>query len=324
MRKLQNVDLKKYTTAGVGGLAKLFYKAPTAEKLIEAVLLAKHQKLPYLILGEGSNVLISDEGFPGVVIKNEIRGIIGFKQIIKVGAGTLLSKLVTITIRQGLSGLQKLSGIPGTVGGAVYGNAGAYGTSISDYITRVIAFDPITEKTVSLTRKQCLFSYRDSIFKKGGFIILEVHFKLSKLPNQTLKMETRKILQQRAAKNYQEGKSPGSFFKNIPQEALPKKILKLIPQEKIIHGKIPAGFLLEQVGAKNMQIGKIKVSQNHANLLINLGDGTSADFYALALELMKKVKEKFGITLEPEVQLINLPPLHIASSYLYISCLPIL
>lgn len=308
---LKNVLLKKYTTAQIGGPAKLFYKANTAEKLIEAVLLAKKQKLPYLILGGGSNVLISDAGFSGLVIKNNVTDIEGFKGIVKVGAGTLLSKLVSLTIRQNLAGLQKMAGIPGTVGGAVYGNAGAYSTSISDHITKVITFNPIAEKTTSLTYKQCQFDYRDSVFKRNNLIILEVHFKLSSLQGQALEVQMKEILQQRRAKNYWQGKSPGSFFKNIPLDKIPKKYLQLITKSEIIHGKIPAGYLLETIGAKNMQIGQIKVSQNHANLLINLGDGRAADFYALVLELMKKVRKKFGITLEPEVQLINLPPLQI-------------
>lgn len=306
MRTLQNVDLKKYTTVGIGGPAKYFYKADTAEKLIEAVKWTKKQKLPYLILGEGSNMLISDKGFPGFVIKNNLQGIIGFRQILKVGTGTLLSQLVAASVRQNLEGLQKLAGIPGTVGGAVYGNAGAYGTSISEHITKVVCFDPKTEKATSLTKKQCRFDYRDSIFKKNKYIILEVHFKLSRLPSNASEAEMKDVLKQRAKKNYWEGKSPGSFFKNIPVDKLPQKYLAKIPKDQINHGKIPAGYLLEQVGAKNMQVGQIKVSQNHANLLINMGNGTADDFCKLAEDLIKKVKEKFGITLEPEVQLINI------------------
>lgn len=302
----KNVLLKKYTTLGIGGAAKFFYQATSVEKLIEAVILVKKQKLPFLILGEGSNVLIADAGFPGLVIKNNIKGIIGFRQILKVGTGTLLSQLVTTSVRQNLEGLQKLAGIPGTVGGAVYGNAGAYGESISDHITRVVTFDPKTEKTINLTKKQCQFGYRDSIFKKNNFIILEIHFNLIKVTGKSLQTEMKAILKQRAGKNYWEGKSPGSFFKNIPVEKFPKKYLRLIPKDQINHGKIPAGYLLEQVGAINQQIGQIKVSKIHANLIINLGNGKAADFCQLAQDLMKKVKDKFGIILEPEVQLINI------------------
>ncbi|MDO8638006.1 MAG: UDP-N-acetylmuramate dehydrogenase [Candidatus Daviesbacteria bacterium] len=304
IRFQKNVLLKNYTTAGVGGPAKYFYKAASVEKLIEATEFANSQNLPVLILGEGSNLLISDAGFPGVVIKNEIKGILGFKQILKVGAGTLLSQLVATTVRQNLAGLQKLAGIPGTVGGAIRGNAGAYGSSIGDCITKVTTFDPANKKLINFTKKQCQFNYRDSIFKRNNLIILGGHFKLIKgLKN--LKKESEKILKDRLSKNYWEGKNPGSFFKNILAENLSEEILKLIPQDKIMHGKIPAGFLLESIGAKGMKVGKVEVSLNHANLLINKGGGKTSDFIKLAGVLAKKVKDKYGINLEPEVQIVN-------------------
>lgn len=317
IRFQKNIILKNYITAGVGGPAKYFLKAKFVEKLTEAVDFASKQNLPILILGGGSNLIIADAEFPGVVIKNEIKGILGFRQIFKVGAGTLLPELVNLTVSKKLSGLEKLVGIPGTVGGAIYGNAGAYGASIGDFVTRVIAFDPKKKKTVSLTKKQCKFAYRDSVFKNNGLkgaspqaslIILEAHFKLAKADGKILKQEARKILKDRLSKNYWEGKNPGSFFKNVLTENLPKEILKLISEDKIIHGKIPAGYLLESVGAKGMKEGKVEVSKNHANLLINKGGGKASDFIKLASILTKKVEDKYGITLEPEVQIISYNP----------------
>lgn len=304
IRFQKNIILKNYTTAGVGGPAKYFYKAASVEKLMEAVEFANKQNLPILILGGGSNLLISDAGFPGVVIKNEIKGILGFKQIFKIGAGTLLPELVNLTISKKLSGFEKLVGIPGTVGGAIRGNSGAYGVSVGDSITRVIAFDIKKKKTVSLTKKQCQFAYRDSIFKKNNLIILEGHFKFTKTTGETLKQTAQTILKDRLSKNYWEGKNPGSFFKNVLAENVSQETSKLIPKDKIIYGKIPVGFLLESVGAKGMKSGKIKVSDNHANLLINTGDGKASDFIKIASILAKKVKDKYGITLEPEVQII--------------------
>lgn len=304
MKFQKNVILNKYTTAGVGGPAKYFYKATSVEKLMEATDFANKQNLPVLILGGGSNLLISDAGFPGVIIKNEIKGIIGFKQILKVGAGTLLSEFVNLTVSRGLFGLEKLIGIPGTVGGAIRGNAGAYGSSISDCITKVTAFDPANKKLINLTKRQCKFSYRDSIFKRNNLVILEGHFKLTKTTGETLKQTAQAVLKDRLSKNYWEGKNPGSFFKNVPLESLSEKMLNLIPKDKIILGKVPAGFLLESVGAKGMKSGKIEVSKNHANLLINTGDGKASDFIKLASILAKKVKDKYGIELEPEVQVI--------------------
>lgn len=301
-----NISLAKLTTAGVGGPAKFFYKATSVGKLIEAIKWANAQKLPYFILGGGSNIIVADAGFPGLVIQNSIKSLVGFAPIIKVGAGVSLSQLVATSVRQKLSGLQKLAGIPGTVGGAIYGNAGAYGSAISDHLTKITAFDPTKSKIVSFTKKKCQFGYRSSVFKENHFIILEAQFKLKKLPAQNLTAEVKEILKQRQAKNFWQGKCPGSFFQNIPVDKIPPKYLQLIPKEKIIFGKIPAGYLLESIGAKGQRVGNVQVSLTHANLLLNLGGGKAVDFENLALKLMKKVKAKFGITLEPEVQLIGL------------------
>ncbi|MDD2822620.1 MAG: UDP-N-acetylmuramate dehydrogenase [Candidatus Daviesbacteria bacterium] len=309
MKVQKDIILSNLNTSGVGGPAKYFYSAKTPEKMVEAINWALSKKLPYLILGSGSNVLIADDGFPGLVIKNSIKGIIGFRQILKVGSGTLLSQLVSLSVKQDLTGVEKLAGIPGTVGGAIYGNAGAYGTAASDNLTRVICFDPQKKAVVSLTKKQCKFDYRDSIFKKNNYVILEAHFKLAKAQPHTVAKEVKNILKTRAGKNFWEGKNPGSFFKNIPVENMPPESLKLIPKDKIVHGKITAGFLLDSIGAKGKKVGDVKVSNGHANLIVNTGNAKTADFIELASSLIKEVKEKFGVTLEPEVQLINTPPL---------------
>jgi len=307
MRTQKNVILSTFNTSGVGGPAKYFYNAPSTEKLIEAVNWATAKKIPFFILGSGSNVLISDKGFPGLVIKNNIKGIVGFRQILKVGTGTLLSQLISIATKQNLSGVEKLAGIPGTVGGAIFGNAGAYGAATGDNVTRVVCFDPEKKAIVSLTKKQCKFDYRDSIFKKNKYIILEAHFKLVKLQGQALEAQVKDILKQRAKLKYGQGKSPGSFFKNILIENLSPESLKLIPKDKIVHGKITAGYLLDSIGAKGRKVGGVEVSDAHANLILNTGGAKTEDFIKLASGLVKDVQEKFGITLEPEVQLINLP-----------------
>ncbi len=203
--------------------------------------------------------------------------------------------------------MQRLTGIPGTVGGAVYGNAGAYGQTISDSIEKVTAFDG--SEIVTLTREDCGFSYRDSSFKKNNLIILEVYFKLKRSEPEGLKREADETLRKRTTK-YKPGiKCPGSFFKNVLMENLIPEQKKLIPDKTDTFGKVPAWFFLDSVGAKGQIKGKIQIADFHGNLFINDGGGTAKDFYNLAKEQQEKVKEKFGITLEPEVQLINLPPL---------------
>lgn len=303
MQFLDNYPLKNVTTLCIGGPAKKFVAVSSQEELIEAIEFAKKENLSYLVIGGGSNLLIADEGFDGVVIKNEITGITRDGNKVSVKSGTSLQNLVDYTLQNGLSGLQKLTGIPGTVGGAVYGNAGAYGQSISDHIVNVMLINS------SVTKKACHFNYRDSIFKKTHEIILEVTFQLEPGDPETLKKEAEEVLSKRAVKYPPGVRCPGSFFKNLIASDLPPDVLKNIAPEKIVFGKVPAGILLEEVGAKGQTSDGIEIASHHANLFINNGTGTAKAFYDLAKTYASKVKEKFGITLEPEVQLINLPPL---------------
>ncbi|OGE62853.1 UDP-N-acetylenolpyruvoylglucosamine reductase [Candidatus Daviesbacteria bacterium RIFCSPLOWO2_01_FULL_40_27] len=304
-----NYPMNQITTLGIGGLAKKFVVVTTFEELIEAVEYAQGQRLPYLVIGGGSNLLISDEGVDCLVIKNEMTAVVQNDTEITVKSGTPLQELVDYTISHGLADLQKLTGIPGTVGGAVYGNAGAYGQTISDHLTAVSVLNTNNLTTEQLNNSDCLFNYRDSIFKKTHDTIVEVHFQLERGDPHILQQEARDVLSKRLVKYPPGIKCPGSFFKNLVASEIPQEILKNIPQEKIVFGKLPAGALLEEVGAKGQKSDGIEIAPYHANLFINQGSGSAKAFYNLAKAYALKVKEKFGITLEPEVQLINLPPL---------------
>jgi|SRR3989344_1492436 len=301
-----NFPLNQTTTLKIGGPAKKFAAVKTDRELIEAINCAKENSLEFLAIGGGSNLLVSDKGVDKLIIKNEIIGISKKDDMIIAKSGTILQDLVDYAINNGLAGLQKLAGIPGTLGGAVFGNAGAYGQTISDHIVRVKVYDG--EKVISFSSDQCKFNYRDSSFKKNHFIILAVTFKLVTKDTNILKKESVEIMEQRLKKYHPGLKCPGSFFKNIVANSLSKETLSKIPSEKITYGKIPAGYLLESVGAKGQKLGKIEVASYHGNLFINTGRGSAKDFYELAKSYFEKVKEKYGITLEPEVQLINLPP----------------
>jgi len=329
----ENIPLSSLTTLKIGGPARWFIEVTTQEDLTGAIKYAKQKNIPYLLIGGGSNLLVSDQGFPGLVIKNQVTGIravipakAGIQEktgsrinsqregvlpgmTIVVQAGTDLNDLVDYTITHGLDGISTMKGIPGTVGGAVYGSAGAYGDNIRDYLVNIRCFDG--ERIVEIGKDDYQTGYRDSIFKTQlNLIILEVWFSgFPKADPQKLLDESIHILSIRSEKYPPDTLCPGSFFKNVPIDNLSQEVLNKIPQEKIRFNKIPAGFLLEAVGAKGDQIGQIKVAQNHANTFINLGHGSASDFYNLALKHQQAVKDKFGITLEPEVQLINLPPL---------------
>src|SRR3989338_3116237 len=304
-----NYPLSQITTLQIGGPARQFVAVTTQQDLIEAIKYAHQNSLPFLVIGGGSNLLVSDEPVNKLIIKNEVEGITKVVRFLTVKSGAKLQHLADYSIANNLSGLQKLSGIPGTLGGAIFGNAGAYGQTISDYLREVICVKPQTGEVITLQKDECEFDYRYSIFKKNGWIVLEVIFKLDLGKSKDLRKEADEILEKRLIKYPKGIKCPGSFFKNLVAEKLPKEILKKIPQEKIVYGKLPAGSLLEMVGAKGDKLGEIEIAPYHANLFINKGEGKASDFYTLAKKYAHKVKQKFGITLEPEVQLINLPPL---------------
>jgi UDP-N-acetylmuramate dehydrogenase len=304
----QNLPLSDFTTLKIGGPAKFFVEVKNEEELIEALKFAQEKNIQYLIIGGGSNLLVSDSGFDGLIIKNNLTSITQEESFIHVQAGTTLQELVDSSNDHQLSGLQKLTGIPGTVGGAIYGNAGAYGQTISDHLKEVVTLNPKTFEKINLSKEECHFSYRDSGFKTNNLLILSVVFQLTQTKEDLLK-ESAEVLEKRL-KKYKPGVlCPGSFFKNVLMEDLNEEQKKLIPEDRDYYGKVPAWFFLDEVGARNDQLGQIKISDFHGNLFMNLGDGTAEDFYNLAKKYFDKVKEKFDIELEPEVQIINLPPL---------------
>lgn len=303
----ENFPMSELTTLKIGGPARFFTTAKTTEELIETIKFAQVHNLPFLVIGGGSNLLVSDEGVNKLVIKNDSEGITKYRQFLTVKSGTILQYLVDYSIKVGLSGFEKLTGIPGTVGGAVYGNAGAYGQSVSEHLREVTCFTG--SEIVVLQQDECEFSYRDSIFKRNGWVVLEVKFKLGLGDSEKMFLESEEVLKKRLIKYPKGILCPGSFFKNLIASEISKQALAKIPKEKIVFGKLPAGTLLEMVGAKGDRLGQIEIASYHANLFFNKGGGQAHDFYRLAKRYVQKVKEEFGITLEPEVQLINLPPL---------------
>jgi len=319
LKFIDNYQLKNITTLQIGGPAKKFISINSVEELKEAIQYAKSHNLDYLVIGGGSNLLVSDQGVDKLIIKNEITGISTSKESepclpagrpafeVRVNSGTVLQDLVGYTITHGLSGIHKLTGIPGTVGGAVYGNAGAYGQTISDHLTEVTAYDG--HQIITLSKDQCSFDYRESGFKKTDYTILEIKFHLEDGDSKILEQEAKDVLSKRLVKYPPGIKCPGSFFKNLVVDKLPKEVLKQIPEDKITYGKLSAGYLLETVGAQGQKLDGIEIASYHANLFVNKGGGTAKDFYELAKKYAQLVKDKFGIILEPEVQLINLPPL---------------
>lgn len=311
MKIEENVLFSTITTVAIGGPARYLILVQSSDELPKALEFAKQKKLPFIVIGGASNLLVSDEGFAGVIIKMESVGIsLTDDNSITLQAGTPLQDLVDYTIEHSLEGIQRMTGIPGTVGGAIYGNAGAYGQMISDNCTSVTVFDPQTSTTRTLTRGECGFSYRQSDFPNNNLVILHSVHKFNKADKNILRKEAAKTLKLRR-KKYKPGLlCPGSFFKNFLTSKIPQKVLDRLPPREDTFGKTPAYIFLEQLGAKGDRVGDIQVALFHANLIVNLGNGTAKDFWALTKKWFDKIKKEYGIELEPEVQFINLPPLH--------------
>jgi UDP-N-acetylmuramate dehydrogenase len=301
--------MSRFTTTGIGGPARHLVRARTQGDLARYVGLAREAELPYLLLGGGSNLLVSDHGIDSLVIRAENTGIDRKGDVLTVQAGTALQELVDYTVSHGLDGMHRMTGIPGTVGGAVYGNAGAYGQTISDHLEEAIVFDG--RAVVSLAKAQCGFGYRHSAFKANRFVVLAARFRLPAGDPRTLAADSNSILSQRLLKYPVGLRCPGSFFMNVPVDRISSESLTRIPTEKVLFGKVPAGYLLEQVGAKGQRLGDIEIARSNANLFMNVGEGRAADFWHLAAAQAAKVNERFAITLIPEVQLINLPPIRV-------------
>lgn len=295
--------ISAHTTLGIGGPAKYFLEVRNIEKLKVALYECRKANIKYFVLGNGSNMLVSDEGFDGLIILNKFSYLKNIGKTFSVGAGILIQDFIDYVIDKGYAGIEKMSGIPGSVGGAIYGNAGAYGQTISDCLTKVTAFDGSNIKTFD--KNMCEFGYRESVFKKNNNIIIGAEFVFERGEKEFLKKISLDTIQLRAQKYSQGIRCPGSYFKNIIASRLKPSVLKSIPVDKITYGKIPAGYLMESVGAKGCQKGNIKIAEHHGNLIVNEGGGTAKDFKELADIYAKKVKEKFGIVLEPEVQLLG-------------------
>ena len=332
-------SLSKYTTLKVGGPATRLVHARSEEELISAISTADDAGEQVLILGGGSNVLVSDTGFNGVVIRVETSG--NSYEIdacsggmLQVSAGDDWDEFVQFTLDKGLANLESLSGIPGTIGGAPIQNIGAYGHEASEVIARVRVYDRHEKKVKTFAAADCDFSYRSSIFKKsaGRYVILDVTFQLrhgvESLPimyeelasalgvkigdRVDTKLVRETVLKLRSKKGMLEGEvaSAGSFFTNpiiSAQDAA--KLPETAPRWNQPDGRVKtsAAWLMEHAGVhKGDALGGAAISPKHVLALSNMGDATAEDIVKLARSARDKVREVFGITLEAEVAFVGI------------------
>jgi UDP-N-acetylmuramate dehydrogenase len=294
--------LKNYTTLRIGGPAKEFFSFENKQELLQRI--EEVGESSFFVLGGGSNVLFSDKGYQGVILKNEMRKV-KTKNETKVfsESGASLAKVLSFCLSHGLSGLEWSAGIPGTIGGAVRGNAGAFGKSMQDSVVSVTAYDVQKKKEINLKNKECFFDYRESVFKKKkSLIILSVEMNFKKKDVKEINEKIKEVLSSRKKKQPQ-GFSAGSVFKNylIKNEKEKKEIMTRNPEIIIKDNYVPAAFLIEKAGLKGKTINKAMFSRVHANFIINLGQAKSKDVSALISMAEKKVKEKFNINLEKEI-----------------------
>lgn len=305
---LENEPLANHCTFKIGGQARYFFVAKSAEEVKHAVEVAQELNLIFFVLSSGSNVLFSDDGFDGLVIKiQNMKYELQDTKII-VEAGVKLAEVVKVAAEQGLSGLGWAAGIPGTVGGAVRGNAGAYGKATSDAVEEVEVLNQKL-KVEKYKKEDCKFGYRESIFKKEGGIVLKIIFKLAPGDKNKIKEEMDKIFAARDGK-IPTDPSAGSFFKNIEVteeiiKTIKKNIHEDVPADYLEKRKIPAAWLIEQCDLKGKQIGGAKVSEMHANFIVNAGSATAADVIALASLVKMKVRDEIGIQLQEEVEYVG-------------------
>ncbi len=300
------VSLKKHTTFKIGGPADYFCAVKSKDELADALKFAKGKKLPFFILGSGSNLLVSDNGYVGVVIKMQNAKCKIQNSIIAAEAGVNLQKLQAAAADAELSGLEWAAGIPGTFGGAVRGNAGAFGNNMAQSIERVETYDSKAGKIVALKNNDCKFGYRTSIFKFHPYlIILAASLILQESDKEKIRKKMNEYLNYRRERHPQ-GFSAGSIFKNFSIKNN-QTLLKKFPEFEQFQerGDVPAAFLIAQCGLNGKKIGEAQISQKHPNFIINLGNAKANDVVKL-MELVKKsVKEKFKIKLEEEIQLLG-------------------
>ncbi len=294
------ITLSSLTSFQVGGPADLYFELKETDALPGLLIQAEKAKIPVIILGGGTNIIFSEKGFRGLVIHLKNKRIEVEDRTIIAEAGAPLSKIIQVSNDHGLSGMEKLMGLPGTIGGAVRGNAGAYGVEIKDFFEKALLYN--SEKGFFELGKQSMhFEYRESVIKHSHDIVLKVWLTLKKSEGNQGVHEAVEILKNRAGKQ-PSGKCSGSFFKN-PVDGILQKNSFTVSEESPVPKS--AGYLLDQVGCKGLKVGGAQVSEKHANWLINVGNATLEDVRSLSEMMKKRVFERFGITLEREVQLID-------------------
>lgn len=282
----ENVSLSQFTTFRVGGPARYFLIARNFNELKAGIYFARDQQIPLFFLGKGSNVLVSDSGFDGLVIKlgGDFNSIRVDENKIMCGAAALLAYAAREAAARSLSGLEWAAGIPGTAGGAVRMNAGAFGFDMSGIVESAVVLDTDALELKKYSRQQLKFGYRQSSFAASE-LILEVTCKLSRADREKITATMESIFNERKKRQPLGVRSAGSIFKNPPEDS--------------------AGRLIETCGLKGYMVGGAAVSEKHANFIVNTGNATAKEIYNLIRKIQQQVYEMSGVMLEPEIVMVG-------------------
>lgn len=301
---IHNEPLARHTSFAIGGPAKLFARVRSREELLEALVFIRKEQMPYYILGTGSNVLASDCGFDGAVIKNEDRTFTIDGTRVIAAPGVILAVLSHKTAVLGLSGLEWAFGIPGTVGGAVRGNAGAFGGETKDVLTSAEVYNMLTGEIQTLDNNELAFTYRRSACADHSeWVIMQATYTLTQSDPALTMAKLQENLTRKKETQPLGAHCAGSMFKNNPINLFSDT--SLIPEEYIRKGSVPSGYLIEHAGLKGYRMTRVMISDKHANFFINTDSASFEDVMRLVDLAKKKVFEKYGIHLCEEIQYIG-------------------
>lgn len=313
----KDILLSEFSNYKIGGPASYFFAAKNDGEIIEAVKWAKAKKLPIFILGGGTNLLISDSGFNGLVLKPDLQDISIISNLkpktssnffITVGAGVLMSDLLKFCIKNNLSGLEWAGGLPGTLGGAIRGNAGAFGGEVKDSIESVKSFNTKDQKIINRKNSGCRFGYRSSIIKEknGAEIVLSATLKFQKGDSVKIKSAIAEKINYRKERHPLEYPNIGSIFKNVELKnfspSLRKNLAPVVKTDPI--PVVPVAFLISEAGLKGVSFGGAMISPKHPNFIVNVLEAKAIDVLSLINLVKLEIKKKYKVDLEEEVQIV--------------------
>lgn len=303
-----NVPLRQFSSYRIGGPARFFYQAATVAMALEAARKARREAIPLFIMGGGTNLVISDDGFDGLVLKPDLQFIETDGVRVRVGAGVTISDLLNVCVEKGLTGLEWAGGLPGTVGGALRGNAGAFGGEIKDVVSEVVSLDTVGDPPLLWrTREECRFAYRNSVFKQSPQeMIVEATLQLQSGDPAAIRQAIDEKIDYRHRRHPMDYPNVGSIFKNIDWNFLPRRHHQTF-QHKVKQDPfpiLPTAVVVDHCGLRGVSCGGAVISPKHPNFIVNSLEATARDVRRLVELVKAMVKEKIGVELEEEVQFI--------------------